>query len=350
MSKKKLIFDEEKARGRIIQSGRAGWWKRAGSKEKGFTYTDKDDAKITDEKHLERIKKLVIPPAWKYVRIARSPRSDLQSIGMDESGRVQYLYSDSFRKKRERKKFEKIEKFGDFLPNLRERTNQDIALEGFPKEKVLAVMMRLINSLYMRIGSQTSVDKYRTYGITTLRNNHLTIGRDGKLTFDFIGKHHIKQKKIMVDEELADILRHLRKIGSKKKLFAYLDEDGKPHPIKPQHLNQYIKEITSPEFSAKDFRTWGGTLLAALELTEIGHCEDETEMKKKIVEAVKNVSEHLGNTPAVCRSSYIHPVVIESYEKGITLDEFTPKQQRRIKKMLSHTPEEKALIKLFQKQ
>lgn len=350
MSKKKLMFDEEKARERILKSGRLRWWKRIGSKEKGFEYTDKDDEKITDEKHLVRIEKLVIPPAWKYVRIARSPRRDLQAVGMDESGRVQYLYNESFRRKRERKKFEKIEKFGEFLPNLRERTNQDIALEGFPKEKVLAVMMRLINSLYMRIGSQISVDKYRTYGITTLRNNHLTIGRDGKLTFDFVGKHHIKQKKIMVDEELADILRNLRKIGTKKKLFVYLDEDGKPHPIKPQHLNQYIKEITSPEFSAKDFRTWGGTLLAALELTEIGHCEDETEMKKKIVEAVKNVSEHLGNTPAVCRSSYIHPIVIESYEKGITLDEFTPKQKRKIKKMLSHTPEETALIKLFQKQ
>lgn len=347
MAAKKAKFDEEKAKERIVKNGRSKWFKRAGSKSKGFKYTDKDNNKITDEKHIERIEKLVIPPAWRHVRIARSPRTNLQAIGMDESGRVQYLYSESFRRKQELKKFKKIERFGEHLPNLRERTNKDIELEGFPREKVLAVMMRLINSLYMRIGSQTSVKKYRTYGITTLKRNHLRIGHDGTLTFDFVGKHHIKQRKVLVDKELADILRKLSKIGTKKKLFEYLDENGKPRPIKPTHINQYIKEITSPEFSAKDFRTWGGTLIAALELTEIGCCDDEKEIKQNVVKAVEKVAEQLGNTPAVCRKSYIHPIILDSYEKGITLDEFTPKQKRKIKRIVLHEPEEKALIKLF---
>ena len=348
MVKSKKKFDEEKARERIEKNGRSKWWRRLGSPKSGFHYKDIDGNLIKDEDALERIRNLVIPPAWKYVRIARSKRSNLQAVGMDASGRVQYLYSENYRRKRERKKYEKIERFGTFLPKLREKTNEDIKLEGLPKEKVLAVMMRLINSLYMRLGSQTSVKKYRTYGITTLRNNHLTIGHDGTLTFSFIGKHQVKQRKVLVDEELAEILRKIRRIGTKKKLFEYLDENGKPKSIKPRDINSYLKEITSPEFSAKDFRTWGGTLLAALELADIGCCDNETEMKKNVVAAVKNVAEHLGNTPSVCRSSYIHPVVIKSYENGITLQEFTPKQKRRIKRLAAHKPEEKALIKLFE--
>lgn len=349
MTESKPLFDTQKAKGTIEKGSRARWFERRGGKSSGFYYIDKNGKKITDEAHLERIKSLVIPPAWKHVRIAPSPNAKLQAVGMDTNGRVQYLYSQTFRKKQENRKFQKIEKFGEHLPNFRKITNEHLELEGFPREKVLALMTRLINSLYIRLGSAESVKNYKTYGITTLQNRHLEIGRGGKLTFKFVGKHHIKHRKVLVDEEMATILRDLQAIGGARKLFNYLDENGKAKPVKSSDINRYLKEAIAPEFSAKDFRTWGGTLLAAEELAEIGCCEDENVLKKNIVKAVKSVAEQLGNTPTVARSSYIHPKVLDSYEKGVTIDEFTPKKKRKIKRLnAEYEPEELALMKLFQ--
>jgi len=349
MAKKIQDFDEKKALESIVKGKRAKWWQRKGSKSKGFKYLDKDGKAVKDEQQLERIKSLVIPPAWKYVRISPSSSSDLQVVGMDTSGRLQYLYHPTFRAKQEKKKFAKIEQFGAHLPKFREVTNAHLELEGFPREKVLALMTRLINLLYIRVGSQKSVKQYKTFGITTLQNRHLEIKRGGKLVFNFVGKHHIEHRKILVDKEFADIMQDLKSIGGARKLFNYLDEDGKPHPIKAQDINEYLKTTIAPEFSAKDFRTWGGTLLAALELAEIGAAEDENLLKKNIVKAIKKVAEQLGNTPTVCRSSYIHPMVIKSYQSGKTLAEFTEKKKRKIKRIKAENePEEEALIKLFQ--
>ena len=340
--------DTKKARNTIESGRRAGWWRRTGSKSRGFKYIDKEGSVIKDGKHLERIKSLVIPPAWKLVRIAPSHSGKLQAVGMDALGRVQYLYNQKFREKQERKKFQKIEKFGEYLPKLRKITNEHLELEGFPREKVLAIMMRLINSLYIRVGTEKSVKQYRTYGITTLQNRHLEIGKKGELIFNFVGKHHVKHRKVLVDEELASLMQDLKAIGGARKLFNYLDEDGKPRPIKPHDINEYLKNVTAPEFSAKDFRTWGGTLLAALELAEIGCGDDSQCIKKNMVSAIKKVSGHLGNTPTVCRASYIHPAVLKSYEAGLTLDEFKEKRKRRIKRIeAEYKPEEIALMKLF---
>lgn len=348
MTKNKPLFDTKIAKEAIEKGRRAKWWQRKGSKSKNFQYFDAEERKITDETHLERIKSLVIPPAWKNVRISPVAGSKLQAVGMDTNGRVQYLYSSRFRASQERKKFEKIEKFGEYLPQLRKITNEHLSMEGFPREKVLAVMMRLINSLYIRLGSPESVRHYKTYGITTLQNRHLEVGRGGKLIFTFVGKHHIEHRKILVDKELAAVMQDLKSIGGARKLFNFLDENGKPCPIKARDINDYLKQTTAPEFSAKDFRTWGGTLMAALELAEIGAADDEKELKKNIVRAVKKVSEQLGNTPTVCRASYIHPTVLKTYEKGITLDEFRPKKNRIIPRVeAEYEPEEKALMKLF---
>ena len=349
MAEKQPIFDVEKARLSIETGKRGKWWRRKGSKAKNFKYFDKDGREIKDETHLARIKSLVIPPAWKHVRIAPSANSDLQALGMDTNGRIQYLYNPKFRQKQEKKKFEKIEKFGEHLPKLRKITSEHLALEGFPREKVLAVMMRLINSLYIRVGTEKSVKQYKTYGITTLQNRHLSVERGGKLVFNFVGKHHIAHRKVLVDKELARVMQDLKAIGGARKLFNYLDEAGKPHPIKPADINNYLKEITAPEYSAKDFRTWGGTLLAAMTLAEIGATDEEKLLKKNIVKAVKKVAEHLGNTPTVCRASYIHPTVLKSYESGLTLTEFEKKRRRAIKlAQAEFEPEELALMKLFQ--
>ena len=343
------IFDTSLTRKKIETGKRAKWWQRKGSKSKGFHYRTADGKKITDDAQLERISSLVIPPAWRFVRISPSASGRIQAVGMDTAGRIQYIYHPKFAARQQKKKFAKIEKFGEYLPKLRKVTNEHIALEGFPREKVLAVMMRLINSLYIRVGTEESVKHYKTYGITTLQNRHLEIGRKGELVFSFVGKHQIKHRKVLVDEELAALMKDLKSLGGARKLFHYLDEAGKPRSVKPKEINDYLKTVTAPEFSAKDFRTWGGTLLAAIELAEIGGCEDEKLARKNIVRAVKKVAEQLGNTPTVCRGSYIHPAVIKSYEKGVTLADFKKGQKRRIKRAGNeYEPEEKALMKLFE--
>ncbi len=343
----KPIFDKAKARETIERGRRAKWWQRKGSKSKGFYYTDAAGKRVS-EADADRIKALVIPPAWTHVRISPTAGSRVQAVGMDTTGRIQYLYHAKFSERQQRKKFAKVERFGKYLPQLREVTNRDISLDGFPREKVLAVMMRLINSLYMRVGTEKSARHYRTYGITTLRNDHLEIKRGGRLIFDFVGKSHIKHRKILVDEELAAVMKDLKELGGTRKLFHYLDPDGKARPVKPGDINSYLKTATGPEFSSKDFRTWGGTLLAAIALAEIGKAEDPRQLKSNIVAAVRTVAEQLGNTPTVCRASYIHPRVLSSYESGMTLDEFHPKKTRRIRRVESeYEPEEIALFKLL---
>lgn len=338
-------FESTLARGR-----RAKWIRRSGSKQRGFRYVDATGATVKAEPQLERIKSLVIPPAWKDVRICPSASGKLQAIGVDSSGRVQYRYNQKFSAERQSMKFAKLEEFGRLLPNLRRQTNQDIQLEGYPRDKVLAVMIRLINDLYIRVGSEQSVKLYKTYGVTTLKNTHIKIHPNGKLQLEFVGKHHIKHRRILVDKEIISIVTDLKSFGGAK-LFNYMGENGKPQPLKPQDVNRYIKTATAENFSAKDFRTWGATVLAAGELAEIGTAETKTQINKNIVRAVKIVAERLGNTPTVARNSYIHPLVIESYEQGVTINEFRPRTKRQISKIEpEYLPEEVALINMLQNQ
>ena len=332
----------------VCKGRRAKWWLRKGSLKRGFNYWTCDKKQVKDADALERIRSLVIPPAWRHVRISPHPGSKLQAIGVDARGRIQYLYNSKFAEARARKKFAKIERFGEYMPALRKITNEHIGLDGFPRDKVLAIMTRLINSLYIRIGTDRSVREYRTYGITTLGNRHVTFKRKGEVIFEFVGKSKIEHRKVLVDEELAALIKELTSIGRGRKLFQYLDEEGHAHPVTPTQINAYIKSVTAPEYSAKDFRTWGATLLAALELADIGPAEDDRQIKKNIVQVVRSVSEQLGNTPSVCRSSYIHPLILKAYEKGVTLENFTPKSGRHLKRYESELePAEVSLLKMF---
>ena len=339
------------ARASVVRGRRANWWRRRGSKRRGFWYEAARGRRITDEATLERIKALVIPPAWREVRIAPGAHSRLQAIGIDKSGRVQRIYHPAFAARQQRLKYEKIVRFGEQLGALRRRTNEDIARADLSKERVLAVVIRLINDLYFRVGSEPSVRRYRTYGVTTLRNRHLTIKRGGRLIFNFVGKHHIRQRRILVDEDLATLMRDIKKLSGAK-LFHYYDEEQKrAMPIHPRDVNDYIKAATAPDFSAKDFRTWGGTLLAAIALADLGKAEDEQQTKRNIVKAIKRVAERLGNTPSVCRNCYVHPAVLESYQAGVTLEEFRPRKERRIgRQQPEYLPEERALLKLLRAQ
>ena len=348
MSKVGMIFDRAKARETISKGRRGKWWERRGGKASGFKYFDCGGNSITNTADLERIGSLVIPPAWKYVRICPSANGRLQVVGMDGKGRIQYRYHPSYSRKMERKKFSKTESFGEYLPKLREVTNEHLSMSGVTREKVLAAMLRLINSLYFRVGTELSEKHYKTYGITTLDKKHLVIKRKGKLEFDFVGKSHVQHRKVLVDEELAAVVKEIASLPRGRKLFRYVDENGKVRTVKPSQVNRYLKEATDIKFSSKDFRTWGGTLMAAVELAEIGKGESEAETKKNIVAVVKKVAEELGNTPAVCRASYIHPAVLDAYEAGVTIAEFAPRRSRKIKKVQSGLePEEAALLKLF---
>lgn len=339
------------AAGALTLGARARWLRRRGSKSGGFWYEDARGVRVADAGTIERIKSLAVPPAWRGVRIAPGARSCLQAIGIDGAGRVQRVYHPSFAARRQQSKYEKIVRFGEQLGRLRQRTNEDIAREGLPKERVLAVVVRLINDLYFRVGSEESVARYRTYGITTLRNRHLEIKPRGRLVFEFTGKHHIQHRRILVDEELAALARGIQALRGRR-LFQYYDEERKaPRPVTPRDVNDYIKAATSPEFSAKDFRTWGGTLLCAVALAEIGATEDGGQAKRNIVRAVRLVAERLGNTPAVCRKSYVHPAVFESYCRGVTLEEFRPRRERRVAgRQPDYLPEERALLKLLRAQ
>jgi DNA topoisomerase-1 len=342
-----ITTPEQSAIESIERGRRRRWWRRCGTKRRGFWYEDAAGLRITKEEDLQRIAALVIPPAWTHVRISPKAGSSLQAIGLDASGRVQYLYHAQFAARQQRRKFTKIERFGEYLPSLRRKTNDDIASENLSRERVLAVIVRLINELYFRIGSELSVKRYRTYGITTLRNRHLEIKRGGRLIFTFVGKHHIRHRRVVVDAELAGLMNDIKKIGGSK-LFNYIGDDGKAHPIKPRDVNEYIKAATSTEFSAKDFRTWGGTLLAAIELAEAGKADDERQAKSHLVRAVKRVAERLGNTPTVCRSCYIHPAVLDNYLQGRTLEEFRRKIERSIHRIQpEYEVEELALMKLL---
>ena len=334
--------------GSVTRDRRAKWWRRQGTKSRGFRYETADGRPVEDEAALERIRSLAVPPAWREVRISPSPRGALQAIGVDQAGRVQRIYHPSFVARGARRKYEKIERFGEALRSLRRRTNEDIAREGLVKERVLAVVVRLINDLYFRVGSEESVRRYRTYGVTTLRNRHLEIEHGGRLVFKYTGKHHVKHRRILVDEELAALVADIKALGGSK-LFQYVGDDGRVRPVTPRDVNDYIKAAAGPEFSAKDFRTWGGTLLAAVELAEMGCCEDARGAKKHLVAAVRRVAERLGNTPTVCRSCYIHPAVLEAYERGRSIEEYRPRRARRRieRQQPEYTVEEQALLKLL---
>lgn len=345
---KKSLFDPEKAKLAIEKGRRSKWWLRKGPPSRGFKYFDLSGLEIKSEDSIARIRALAIPPAWKSVRISPSASSKLQAVGIDASGRVQYLYHAKFSESQQRKKFAKIEKFGEYVPLLRKVTNEHILLEGFPREKVLAIMVRLINSLYMRMGTEKSVKNYKTYGITTLQNRHLEIRSKRELIFQFVGKSSVKHRKILADEELAVLMADLKRLGASRKLFHYIDDEGKPRAVRPGDINHYLKSNTAPEFSAKDFRTWGATLLAAVELAELGKADDDHQLKKNIDRAVKLAAKQLGNTPTVCRGSYIHPMVLKAYAGGVILEDFRPRKTRHKRRIEAELePEEQSLLKLF---
>ena len=324
---------------------RKGSWRRVGSK-RSFRYLDASGKPIKDEEKLERIRALVIPPAWTDVSIAPSPRSKIQATGIDAAGRKQYRYSDAFRERQEQAKYDGLIRFAESLPALREAMAEHMEHDALSYERVCAVAVRLINLGWFRVGSERYVKAHRTFGITTLRKSHVTV-RGSRIAFKYRGKHRTWIRTALVDAELADAMRELRALPGGTRLFRY-ERDGELFVLDRRKLNDYIQEHLGAEFSAKDFRTWGGTMLAAIALAEAGPPESESDAKRKVAAVMRVVGERLANTPAVARSSYVSPAVIEQYLEGRTIHDFRPRHLRVVgARQTGLDAEERAVLSLL---
>ena len=325
-------------------AGRIGWT-RAGSK-RHFRYLDADGRRITDEPKLERIRALVIPPAWRDVWISPSPSAKLQATGVDAAGRRQYLYHASFRAQQEQAKFDSLIRFAERLPELRAAAAEHMGHDVLDRLRVSAIATRLINAGWFRVGSERYAKESRTYGITTLRKSHVHV-RGNRIAFDFVAKHRTVVRTALVDEELADSVKELLALGGGRRLFRYECEGGICN-LTGARLNDYVREYLGDEFTAKDFRTWGGTLIAAIAFAEHGPPESEREAKKVIPAVMRRVGKELGNTPAVARSSYVSPAVIDQYLDGRTIEDFRPRHLRVVHaRDIDLDQEEQALLSLL---
>ncbi len=301
---------------------------------------------MREERVLTRIENLKVPPAWEDARIARSPSAKVQAIGYDSAGRLQYLYHSKYRERKEREKFERILRFSDALPEMRRVTSNHLRHKYLDRKKVLAAMTRLMNAAYFRVGEERYARKHRTYGIATLRRKHLTI--DGEtLIFEYTGKWGQQQRKVVTDARLRRVVEECVELPGYE-VFKYYDGSGEIRDVKSRDLNSYIKEVMGEEFTPKDFRTWGGTLIAAVKLAELGVTEDLKEAEKNVLAAVDDVAKWLGNTRDIARASYISPRLIDHYMEGSVIAYYGEKIEEFIAAEREDLTEgEKALLELL---
>ncbi|MET0615933.1 MAG: DNA topoisomerase IB [Thermoleophilaceae bacterium] len=286
---------------------------------KGFEYLDGDGRRVTEPSVLERIQELAIPPAWEDVWVCPYPMGHIQATGTDAAGRKQYRYHDKWRERRDAEKFEEMIDFARALPRLRERVAKDLRKRGMPRDKVLAAAMRLLDLGFFRIGSENYAEENDTYGIATMRKRHVKVSGE-TVTFDYEAKGGQRRVQTIGDPDLAKIAREMKKrSGGGEELLAY-KVGGRWVDVKSADINAYLKEAAGGDFSAKDFRTWSGTVLAAVALAVAGMATgSKTSRKRAKTRAVKEVARYLGNTPAVCRASYIDPRVFDRFDGGLTI-------------------------------
>jgi DNA topoisomerase IB len=291
--------------------------RRIGDRPDNFRYLKPDGSELKDENHLQRIASLAIPPAYTDVWICPHPRGHLQATGRDARRRKQYRYHPDWRAVRDGAKFDRMVQFGEALPKLRRRVRQDLALKNLPRDKVLAVIVSLLDATRIRIGNAEYARSNNSFGLTTLRNRHVKFIRDGRALFKFRGKGGTEHEVVVSDKRLARIVRSCQELPGQH-LFQYVDDDGVRHPIDSDQVNQYLRDATGADFTAKDFRTWGATLHAIdlMASTPLPVGGSERACKSLITSAVKKVALELRNTPAVCRKSYINPVVFTAWHCG----------------------------------
>lgn len=284
---------------------------------KGFRYVDAQGRRVTDRAELARIAALAIPPAYREVWICADPRGHLQATGLDARGRRQYRYHPQWRSARDGNKFGRMVAFGEALPRLRRRVRRDLALPGLPRDKVLAVIVALLDATLIRVGNDTYARENQSFGLTTLRARHVRFLRDGRASFRFKGKGGLDHDVTLDDRRLARIVRKCQQLPGQQ-LFQYVDDDGARHGIDSGQVNDYLRAATGEDFTAKDFRTWAATVraLALMGATPLPVPPSERAFKRLIVDAIRTVASELRNTPAVCRKSYINPAVFEAWREG----------------------------------
>lgn len=314
---------------------------------KGFTYTAPDGKKVEDKATLKRIKSLAIPPAYTDVWICAKANGHIQATGRDAKGRKQYRYHPAFREVRESTKYEHMLEFAKGLPAIRKTIDEHMSLRGLPREKVLATVVHLLENTLIRVGNSDYVRQNKSYGLTTLRDPHVKVD-GGELRFQFKGKSGKTWRLQVKDRRIAKIVKACQDLPGQD-LFQYLDENGEQQSITSADVNAYLKEITGSEITAKDFRTWAGTVLAALALSEFEEFDSQAKAKKNIRGAIEKVASRLGNTPSICHKCYVHPEVFASYLDGGLLLDIKEEIETQLREDLSSLkPEEAAVLALLE--
>ena len=310
-----------------------------------FDYCLADGSLVRELATLKRIRALAIPPAWTDVWICRDPNGHLQATGRDQRGRKQYRYHPRWREVRDEAKYEKLLTFGQVLPVIRARVAADLQRHGLPREKVLAAIVRLMELTLFRVGNSEYAKTNKSYGLTTLRDRHVAIeGSHVHLTFR--GKSGLRREGDITDRRLARIIKACRDLPGYE-LFQYVNEAGARHAVGSEDVNVYLREITGEDITAKDFRTWAGTHLAAEALRKFARLDSEAKRKKAIIRAVEKVARHLGNTPAICRRCYIHPAILDGYLDGSLLNALAAKTANYLKENIEGMSAEEAAVTAF---
>lgn len=311
--------------------------------KKGFRYLDPDGKPLRDEETLERIRAMAIPPAWTDVWICPSKNGHIQATGRDAKKRKQYRYHPRWHAVRDEAKYDRMISFGKALPEIRKRVDAALALPGLPREKVLATVVHLLQATMMRVGNEEYARTNGSFGLTTLRDRHVRI--DGsEVEFQFRGKSGVKHAIRISDRRLAGIIRRTRDLPGQD-LFQYVDDDGLQRSIGSSDVNDYLRTLTGEDYTAKDFRTWSGTVLAAMALQEFEKFDSEAQAKKNIVRAIESVAKKLGNTPTICRKCYVHPVVLEAYLDGAMLEALQQRAKAKLAiELQALSPEEAAVL------
>lgn len=320
-----------------------------------FSYSQHNGTAIRDEATLARIRKLAIPPAWQEVWISPDPRAHIQAIGRDARGRKQYRYHEAWRKTRDDAKYDHVIDFARALPDIRKAAQQDLNRRGLPREKVLAAVVLVMEKTLIRVGNDEYAKNNGSYGLTTLQDRHATI-RGRRVRFSFRGKSGVEHAIDLDDPKLARIVHQCQELPGQE-LFQYVDHDGKVHDIGSNDVNAYLRQISGRDFTAKDYRTWAGTVLAARALQEVEAVANaskkstKTGLKKHMVRAIETVAARLGNTKAVCRKCYIHPAILNAYLDGSLAQRLKQRVSKELKAAASHglDEDEKSVLRMLEK-
>lgn len=316
-------------------------------KGKHFAFFDTKGKRITDQAEIDRIRKLAIPPAYKNVWICPYKNGHLQATGIDARGRKQYRYHPDWRQVKDASKFHHLLAFGEALPEIRTVTRGHMAQKNLGREKVLATVVALLEKTLIRVGNDEYAKTNASYGLTTLRNKHVDVS-GSTIRFRFTGKSGKEWNLKLADRRIANIIRACEEIEGQE-LFKYVDDAGTVHDVTSTDVNNYLQEITGQPFTAKDFRTWSGTVLAAMALQEYLQYDSEAQAKKNIVAAIESVSKRLGNTPAVCRKCYIHPEILNAYLDGSLAGQITQRINETLKRKYDSLNDEEILVLAFLK-